>query len=155
MGYTGRIVIVRSAEPLTALAGADVLNESSYAGGWRAAQLDGDLRDALRMLVAETGAPAITAFILDSDVADVEAATPAGGYWHVYLHPEKAADYGAPELGQTAAEVTELALAWAAEAGLTADGEAVRTALDAANVFAEETFYELLAALGIKPAQSE
>jgi hypothetical protein len=46
----------------------------------------------------------------------------------------------------------EHALAWAAEAGLTADGEAVRTALDATNVFAEETFHELLEALGIKPA---
>ena len=152
MGYTGRIVVARSSAPLTAPADAEVLNESSYAGGWRATQLDGDLRNALPTLVAQTGAPAITAFILDSDVADVEAATPAGGYWHVYLHPKKAADYGAPELGQTPAEVFEQALAWAAEAGLTADGEAVRTALDATNVFAEETFYELLAALGIEPA---
>ena len=152
MGYTGRIVVARSPEPLTALGDAEVLDESSYRGGWRAAQLSGDLSDALRRLVAETAAPAITAFILDSDVADVEASTPAGGYWHVHLHRKKAAEYGAPDLGQTTAEVTEQALAWAAEAGLTADGEAVRTALEATNVLAEETFDELLAALGIKPA---
>ena len=42
------------------------------------------------------------------------------------------------------------ALAWAADAGLTTDGEAVRAALEATNVFAEETFHELLAALGIE-----
>lgn len=152
MGYTGRIVVARSAEPLSELDGADVLTETAYPGGWRSAQLDGDLRGALPTLVAASGAPAITAFILDSDVADVEAATPAGGYWHTYLHQDKADEYGAPELEQSPDEVLAAALAWATEAGLTTDGEAVRTALDAKNVFAEETFHELLQALGVAPA---
>ena len=152
MGYTGRIVVARSAGPLSGLDGAEVLTGSAWPGGWRSAQLDGDLRGALPMLVAATGAPAITAFIIDSDVADVEAATPAGGHWHVYLHPEQADDYGAPELEQTPDEVVAAALAWAAEAGLTADDTAVRTALEATNVLAEETFHELLVALGLAPA---
>ena len=152
MGYTGRIVVARSAEPLSGLDGAKVLTESAWPGGWRSAQLDGDLRGTLPALVAATGAPAITAFIIDSDVADVEAATPAGVNWHVYLHPEQADDYGAPELEQTPAEVVEAALTWATEAGLTANGEAVQEALDASNVFAEETFHELLQALGVAPA---
>jgi hypothetical protein len=155
MGYTGRVLVARSDRPLTeltALRGAEVLDESTHPGGWRSAQLDGDLSDALRLLVVETEWPALTAFILDSDVADVEASTPAGVHWRVYLHQEKAAEYGAPELAQTADEVTEQGLAWAVEAGLLADGEAVEAALDAENVFAEETFDQLLVALGIRAA---
>lgn len=155
MGYTGRIVVARSDRPLselTALRGAGVLDESAHPGGWRSAQLAGDLSDALRILVAETGWPAVTAFIIFSDVADVEGSTPSGGQWHVYLHREKAAEYGAPELAHTTDEVTGLALAWAVEAGLPADGAAVRAALEAENVFAEETFDELLVALGIRVA---
>src|SRR5690349_10213310 len=155
MGYTGRIVVAkseRSLAELTALHGAEVLDETTHPGGWRSAQLDGDLADALRNLVAETEWPVVTAFILDSDVADVEGATPAGVHWHVYLHPEKAAEYGAPELASPPDEVAERGLAWAAEAGLSADGVAVRAALEAKNVFAEETFDELLGALGILPA---
>lgn len=155
MGYTGRIVVARSDRPLselTAPRGAGVLDESALPGGWRTAQLDGDLPDALRILVAETQWPVLTAFILDSDVADVEASTPAGVHWHVHLHRKKAAEYGAPELAHTAEEVTGLALAWAGEAGLPADGAAVRAVLEAENVFAEETFDELLVALGIRAA---
>ena len=155
MGYTGRILVAKSDRPLAELVafqGAEVLDESAHPGGWRSAQLDGDLSGALRMVVAETEWPALTAFILDSDVADVEASTPAGVHWHVYLHQEKAAEYGAPELAHTADEVTEQGLAWAAEAGLPADGAAVRAALDAENVFAEETFDELLVALGVRAA---
>src|SRR5690349_770205 len=154
MGYTGRIVVAKSDQSLTeltALHGAEVLDETTHPGGWRSAQLDGDQPDVLRNLVAETEWPVVTAFILDSDVADVEASTPAGVHWHVYLHQEKAAEYGATQLAYTADEVTERGLAWAAEAGLRADGEAVRAALDAKNVFAEETFDGLLAALGILP----
>lgn len=155
MGYTGRIVVARSERPLselTALQGTGVLDESAHPGGWRTAQLDGDLPDALPLLVAETGWPAVTAFILDSDVADVEASAPAGGHWHVYLHRKKAAEYGAPELAHSADEVAGLASAWAGEAGLRADGAAVRAVLEAENVFAEETFDELLVALGIPAA---
>ena len=152
MGYTGRIVVARSARPLSELEAidpADVLDESTHRGDWRSAQLDGDLRAAVQALVAETGAPALSAFVMDSDVADVEALSPGGVTWHVYLHEETALRYGAPELSQTPDEVIGQAQAWSAEAGLTADPEALRAALEAHNVFAEETFDELLDALGV------
>src|SRR3982751_955369 len=113
MGYTGRILVARSPRPLSELAAVDeVLDEATYRGEWRSAQLDGDLPGALPTLVAETGAPALSAFILDSDVADVEALSPGGVAWHVYLHGETAQSYGAPELPQTAEEVVGQAQAW-------------------------------------------
>jgi len=158
MGYTGRILVARSPRPLSELAAVEadaVLHETTARGDWRSARLDGDLSEAAETLVAETGAPALTAFILDSDIADVEALTPAGVAWHVYLHEATARGYGAPELPHTVDEVTGLALAWSAEAGLTADPAAVRTALGAKNVFAEETFDELLVALGVSDSPAE
>jgi hypothetical protein len=158
MGYTGRIVVARSPRPLSQLGtidSGDVLHESTYRGDWRSAQLDGDLHGALPALVAETGAPALSAYIMDSDVADVEALSPKGVSWHVYLHEDTALSYGAPELPATAEEVIGEAQAWSIEAGLTADPEALRAALEAHNVFAEETFDELLDALGVSTSPAE
>src|SRR5215218_2304814 len=122
MGYVGRKLIARSSTPLSELLGIEpgqVLGELANADGWGSTQLDNDLRDAVQRLVAETGAPALSAYILDSDTADVEALTPAGVSWHVYLHAATAREYGAPDLEQTLDEVVEQALAWSAEAGLT------------------------------------
>lgn len=158
MGYTGRILVARSPRPLSELAAVDaddVLHESAYAGDWREAQLDGDLPGALQRLVAETGGPVLSAFIFDSDVADVEALSPGGAAWNVYLHEGKAREYGAPELPQTVDEVVGQAQAWSAEAGLTSSAVAVRTAIEGHNVFAEETFYELVGALGISERPAE
>jgi hypothetical protein len=151
MGYFGRIVTARSAESLAgqaALGGAQVLQETTF-GAWRSAQLDGDPAGALAALVAQTGAPALSAYIVDSDLADVRAQSPAGNDWRTYLHPAMAEDYHAPELPETADEVVRLALAWSAEAGLTADRDALVTVLEAENTFAEDTYAELLDALGV------
>lgn len=158
MGYTGRIVVARSARPLaelTALTDAKVLHESAYRDGWRSAQLDGDAPGALAGLLAETSAPVLWAYVLDSDLADVEATTAGGTAWHTYLHQDLARSYGAPPLDQPADEVLRLALAWAAEAGLVPDPQAVRTALAADHDFAEETLAELLEALGLSAVPAE
>ncbi|GAA2525861.1 hypothetical protein [Winogradskya humida] len=158
MGYTGRILVARTGKPFedgnllgggNLFEGGSLLDEIDLGSGWRWAQLDGDARGALAALVAETGMPALWAYVMDSDVADVEALSPSGGGWHTYLHPDTAAEFGAPELDQSADEVLMRALAWSAEAGLVPDPEAVRALLTAHNTFAEETLGELLAALGI------
>jgi hypothetical protein len=103
----------------------------------------------LSELVAATGAPAISAYVLDSDVADVQALTPDGQRWRTYLHPDVAESYGAPALSQTPDEVLTAALEWSGQAGLTADADAVRQALAAHYVGAENTFDELVTALGV------
>jgi hypothetical protein len=72
-----------------------------------------------------------------------------GVAWRTYLHPGLAASFGAPALPQTADEVIRLALAWSAEAGLSPDRDALAETLDAKNISAEDTYDELLAALGI------
>ncbi|MET8152374.1 hypothetical protein ACIBSW_01800 [Actinoplanes sp. NPDC049668] len=129
--------------------GAEVLHEREFGAGWWSVQLDGDSPGALKGLVAATGAPAVSAFVLDSDCAEVEGLSPAGVSWRTYLHRDTAEGYGAPALEQSDEEITRQALAWSAEAGLAADPGALRDAFEATNVFAEETLDELLAALGI------
>lgn len=154
MGYSGHIVVIRSLRPsgeFTALNGVEVLHERGYRDGWRWVQLDGDLPGTLQTLVSETGAPALAAYIVDSDLADVHALTPRGVSWHTYLHQEMASSYAAPPLEQSADEVARQALAWADEAGLTADPDDVVNALAAKNVFAEESLEVLLGALGTTP----
>ena len=151
MGYTGRILVART---VTSPAGssavaAEVLHAREFGAGWWSVQLDGDSPGALERLVAATGAPALSAFVLDSDCADVEGLTPSGVKWRAYLHPDTAESYGAPALDQSEEEITRQALAWAAEAGLAAERGALRDVLEATSTFAEDTFDELLGALGI------
>jgi hypothetical protein len=149
MGYTGRIVVARSGQRLTETLDAAVLDEKDLGGGWQSLQLDGDLRSATQVLVDQTGAPALSAFVVDSDLADVSGQTPSGVRWRTYLHENAALQLGAPPLTTSPDEVVRQALAWSAEAGLTASEGALRAALQAHNTFAEETLDELLAALGL------
>jgi hypothetical protein len=151
MGYSGRIAVVRSLP--ASLHDAGVLFEKAFQDGWRSLQLDGDASTTLETLVKETGAPAMWAYVLDSDLADVTGLTPGGVEWHTYLHESTAMEFGAPELPQSGDEVARLAMEWAAEAGLVADAGAVRAALDAHNAFAEETLSELIKALGLTEAE--
>ena len=153
MGYFGRIVVARSTRPLAELAAVgdvDVLDEVVHDGDWRVATLDGDLeRGALRALVAETGAPALWAYVIDSDTADVTGLTPGGVSWHAYLHAETALRYGAPALADPVEDVVGTALSWAAAAGLSPAASALGEALAADGTFVEDTLDELLDALGI------
>ncbi|GIE74981.1 hypothetical protein Aph02nite_09310 [Actinoplanes philippinensis] len=149
MGYSGGIYVAKAERP-AALSELTVLWEKSFPGGWYELQLDGFPESgALREVVTATGAPALVAVVLDSDMAHVQALSPAGVAWAAYLHADNAEAFGAPELPHSPDEIVDLAVAWSAEAGLDADPETVRAALNAENTFAEETFAGLLAALGI------
>jgi hypothetical protein len=110
---------------------------------------DGEAPGVLRELVTATNTPAISAYVLDSDLADVEALTPNGQRWRTYLHPDVAQRYGAPSLSQTPEEGLRAALEWSRQAGLTPDADALRQALAAHHVEAEDTFDELIGALGV------
>jgi hypothetical protein len=152
MGFTGRVLVARtgrSFDGLPAVAGAEFLDERELGDGWWSAQFDGDPEDALRVLVVETGAPVVSAFVIDSDCADVRGSTPSGVHWHTYLHPGTAESYGAPALQQSAEQVIERAVAWSVEAGRTADPDALREVLEARSDFAEDTLDDLLSALGL------
>jgi hypothetical protein len=151
VGFSGHIVIARTGGPYPGDA-APVLFEQERAGGWRWIQFDGSAPEVLSELVTATNAPAVSAYVLDSDLADVEALSPDGERWRTYLHPEVAERFGAPPLSRTPDEVLRAALAWSRQAGLPADPDAVREALAAHNVEAEETLDELVTALGIAPA---
>ncbi|WP_433794677.1 hypothetical protein [Actinoplanes sp. CA-252034] len=149
MGYSGGIYVAKAERP-TALSELTVLWEKSFPDGWYELQLDGFPESStLPEVVTATGAPALMAVVLDSDMAHVQALSPAGVAWAAYLHPDNAEAFGAPALPHSLDEMVDLAVAWSAEAGLDADPETVRAALNAENTFAEETFAGLLAALGI------
>ncbi|GAA2398594.1 hypothetical protein Cme02nite_07300 [Catellatospora methionotrophica] len=155
MGYTGRIVVGRS--ELAALRsktlreyGVRVLWQCAYQDGWWQVQLDGDGDRPvamLRALAAETGRPVLSAYVLDSDFAEVVGMTPGGTRWRAYLNERSAAEYGAPPLPYAHDELLAQVLTWAAEAGLAA--AAVGEALVAQHIFAEEAFGALLTALGL------
>ncbi|MEV4280629.1 hypothetical protein [Actinoplanes xinjiangensis] len=149
MGYSGGIFVAKAERPAP-IGELGVLVEKSFPGGWHELQLDGfPESSALREVVAATGAPALMAVVLDSDMAHVQALSPAGVGWAAYLHPGNAEAFGAPPLPHSPDEIVELATTWSAEAGLHADRDAVRAALTAKNTFAEETFTDLLTGLGI------
>jgi hypothetical protein len=149
MGYSGGIYVAKAERP-AALGELGVLWEKSFAGGWHELQFEGFPDSALLPdVVTDTGTPALVAYVMDSDAAHVDGLSPDGVRWTVYLHPDVAAAFGAPSLAQSADEAVEQALAWSAEAGLTADPAGVRAALRARNTFVEETLSELLTALGI------
>lgn len=146
MGFSGRVVLARG-DAWTS--DADVLSRTAFAGGWAAVTFDGDPRLSLAGLVADTGAPVLSAFVMDSDCADVTAASPAGASWHAYLNEGTALSYGAPELDLPAAAVIDAAAAWATEAGFSPDRDALAAALDAEDVFVEDTLDTLYSALGL------
>jgi hypothetical protein len=154
MGFTGWVVVARADQPLSQLGilEDEVLQEETLRDGWRSATLDGaggKPMAILQALVAQTGAPALYAFFMDSDVADVSALTPQGVRWKTYLHEDAAMEYGAPPLAHPVQETVSLAVTWSSEAGLTPSPEAINAALTGHNVFAEESFDELLKALGL------
>jgi hypothetical protein len=150
MGYWGHLVLVRSdAKPFAF--GPDPDPVADLGQGWRVYRVDGesdDLPGAVRVLAQRIGAPALAAYILDSDCAALSAATPAGEAWSTMLNPDLVAEeYGASRPDPDAD--LRAALRWAAAAGLTADEQVVRDALAGSATFVEDLFFDLLAGLGL------
>ena len=90
MGYWGSFVVCRFAhdfedvEAIFDRVGPPV--EEWAVGGWRFGQfagqeLEGSAKDVLDALVDLTGAPVLMAYIVDSDAAVIDAATPVDDHW--------------------------------------------------------------------------
>ncbi|WP_030668708.1 hypothetical protein [Streptomyces sp. NRRL B-1347] len=169
MGYWGYYVVGRSARPLgecTALAGArgELALLERRPDGWQVwecpSKATEEARDVGNMntLAAETGAPALFGYVMDSDCVVVEAAAPESGAWTTCLARAAMAGYLA------AAELTvddyfleprdaaERAVAWAAEAGRRARSTALLDVLRAdPEPSAEQLFFRFLDRLGVLP----
>ncbi|WP_157751934.1 hypothetical protein [Actinoplanes derwentensis] len=130
-----------------------MLDEVEFANNWRVAWLDGDPDNLLQQLVNATGAPAMEVFVFDSDLADIQANSPAGTYWHTRLHPAVAEEFGIPPLEQTVEQILVLIEQWSREAGFEVDREAVRHSLSGREITVEDTLLAFLRTLNIKQDQ--
>jgi hypothetical protein len=170
MGFSGDFVLARSDRPLTELppfaTGAsgragegDCFHPcADRAGGWRTLQIHrglatDDLPGWLRGLVAVTGAPALLARVVDSDMCQVWGVAPSGASWTSFLDPVQAAEYDIPVPGPDEVRGNAGRIAgWAAEAGFTADRAALLSALTRrSDPFVEDLFFELVDACGLPP----
>ena len=158
MGYWGHIVVARNRRPLSDLAQVRVFgtpdHEQPLTGDWKKLWVMGnhppDLGAALRPVVGATHAPALVAFILDSDCAVVRGTSPAGAAWGSVINRRTAEaydgilEYDTPDHGLSGS------LKWGREAGMTPTEPAVRDALNGNGTFAEDQLDQLLSALGIR-----
>lgn len=167
MGYWGSFVVCRFAhdfedvEAIFDRVGPPV--EEWAVGGWRFGQfagqeLEGSAKDVLDALVDLTGAPVLMAYIVDSDAAVIDAATPVDDHWRGCLG-RRAMRAATAQIGEdfntrflSADAAARNAAMWAHDAGLVSDPAALRelfTADTATDLFIEADFFRLLAALGL------
>ncbi|MEU6145484.1 hypothetical protein ABZ848_34695 [Streptomyces sp. NPDC047081] len=166
MGYWGYYVVGRSERPLTeldALAGAkDMELRVEAPGGWQVWEYpsgDGEVGN-MNVLAAQSGAPALFGYVMDSASVVVEAAAPESGAWTTCLARAAMAGYlNAGNEGLTLEDyfleprdAAERAVAWAAEAGHDVDAGPLVDVLTAdPDPLAENLFFRLLDRLGVVP----
>ncbi|MFD5570221.1 hypothetical protein [Streptomyces cadmiisoli] len=166
MGYWGYFVVGRDERPLAeldALSGVpDAALRQSAPDGWQVwehAGADGDI-GSMNALAAETGAPALFGYVMDSACVVIEAAAPHSGAWTACLARAATAGYlGAGSEGLTLddyflepRDAAERAVAWAAEAGHAVPAEPLLDVLTAEpEQLAENLFFRLLDRLGVVP----
>ncbi|MEU1270512.1 hypothetical protein [Streptomyces sp. NPDC005799] len=167
MGYWGYYVVGRGERPLAgldALAGAKEGMElrAEAPGGWQVWEYpseDGELGN-MNVLAAQTGAPALFGYVMDSASVVVEAAAPESGAWTTCLGRAAMAGYlDAGNEGLTLEdyfleprEAAERAVTWAAEAGHEVSAEPLVEVLTAEpDLLAENLFFRLLDRLGVVP----
>ncbi len=160
MGFWGRFLVGRALPECAVLRAYGPLEVPPQAlgdGWWQVRyHRDGPSTGAIfQALAVETEAPVLSAYVLDSDCADVVGVTPSGRHWRAYLHEDTAEEYGAPALTHPPDELLRQVLEWAAKAELAPDPQAVAAALGARHTFVGETWAGLLAALGIAAPVSD
>lgn len=113
-------------------------------------------------LAAETGAPALSAYVLDSDTAFVEAWNESNGFWRACLARDGAASYVTDPVEfeaefLSAEAAAEHAIAWARDGGLTPDAAALGElfALGRADPFADDLVLDLVKHLGVQAADPD
>jgi hypothetical protein len=151
VGFWGHVIATGSSQDLlgSAMLGTFGDQQTVVEGrpGWQVYHVDGaepDLTAAVQALAAGTGAPAIAAYVLDSDCAIVRAATPDGVRWSAVLNPERAAEYGAP--ASSPDDVLARAVTWAQAARLDHNDDLLRQSVTSESTFAEDQVLALLEA---------
>jgi hypothetical protein len=169
MGFWGSLVLARTA-------GASLLNFESIAsrsegldsedvrGPWRlgvfpGGELESAAPELHLELMEETGAPVLTAFVLDSDCAMIEAAGPATGFWRsclarsamrAYEDDSNDGDETFDALFLPPEQAAEAAAAWAAEAGYDVDRDLLRVLFETEpELFVHGLLQQFVDALGI------
>jgi hypothetical protein len=167
MGYWGYYVVARSGQPLDkceALSGVreELTLLEERADGWQVWECPGggeQARDvgSMNALAAETGAPALFAYVMDSACAVVEAAGPESGAWTACLGRAAMTGYiGGDERALedyflTPGDAAERAVGWAGECGREVPLEPIDEVLRAAaQPSAEELFFRFLDRLGVQ-----
>jgi hypothetical protein len=166
MGFWGTVLVCHGPVPVDELTAvverSEGITEHRWlTGGWQLARYEGgelseDVPELLAELLAETGHPALAAFIMDDDTASVEGAS-AAGHWRACLARDVMASYceddGVPlsavYLRPRAA--ARAAAVWArAATGADPDPDRLRALFAVRDCFsAEGVFDEVLSALGL------
>jgi hypothetical protein len=171
MGLWGSFVVARTPGSLLDLSAvADrsqgLAGEDRY-GAWVVGlfpgdELAGQEPELHEELAAETDAPALTAFVLDSDAAVVEAWSPVGGFWRACLDRVSTQKYfGDPDsfgaLFLSGEQACGKAVRWAQEAGLEPDERALSYLFTHAQAdpFVEGLVRTLVEQLGIPEAWAD
>ncbi|MFF2507838.1 hypothetical protein ACFVTY_31410 [Streptomyces sp. NPDC058067] len=168
MGYWGYYVVARSERPLVELNtlggardGLALLDRR--ADGWQVWECPdggGQRYDvgSMNALAAETGAPALFGYVMDSDCVVIEAAAPRSGAWTTCLARDAMAGYlSESELALDdyflePGDAARKAVAWAGECGRTVEpGPLAAVLAEDPDPFAEPLFFRFLDRLGVAP----
>ena len=158
MGYWGHFLVARSTRRLTDLREVGIFgqpeDEQDLVAEWKLLRIAGnhppDLQRALAPVVAATRAPALVAFVLDSDCAVINGQSQSGVRWAGVLNRGLATSYdGLLETYDTPDHGLSGAMRWAREAGLAPSEADVRDALNGNGTFVEDVIDRLLITLGI------
>jgi len=171
VGFWGSVVVARTERSLLDLVSvverSESLDGEERHGPWSVGtfsvpDLESAAPDFQLALATETGAPVLTAFVLDSDTATIEAYHPSAGFWRACLARGAAARYwqDPTEFEQhflPATAAAEHAIAWSRDAGLEPDAAQLHRvfAVQDADPLAEHLVHELIRHLGIEAATSE
>ncbi|AZI58095.1 hypothetical protein EH165_08030 [Nakamurella antarctica] len=170
--FTGSLVICKTAKSLDEVEALTSRDEglegtSLLPGGWQLGQYYGEdiereIADVLVDLVAETGSPALSGFVWDSECVLVSAYSEQTGLWRACLDHEagtqmlqEECDEDINDMYLPADQAAERALKWAQEAGLTPIAQDLHDVFhaDKGEGQANKLFYDLTFALGIQTRQ--
>jgi hypothetical protein len=159
MGFSGIIVVARSARPLSELDAIRACGGAHTWSGtdrnWQAVQIEDAAADPPPTLVEETDAPILVARVVNSAFATVRATSPVGAAWTGVLGPDQAERHPLPEEFRVPPEeVVDPAVDWARAAGRQPNVDRLEDVLLAEpDPTAEELVFELLDALGFEFAR--
>lgn len=165
MGMWGSYVVIRSeldigditsiARRSEGLEWSEDRRDGWQIGMYLGTDMSDDSEALLAEVVEETGAPALTGFVMDNDAVLVEARSPLSLLWRRCL----ARDFFEAELSESGHlfvepdQAVNLGMEWGAAAGLTGDRSTLLEVFNASgnDPDAVNLFFDMLSALGVPP----